>query len=276
MAGRKNAVITGGGGGIGRLLCKGLASEGWNVLAVDRNAISLEELRASVPPTLRERVLAVVADLADPSSPERIEELALQNFGEVGVLVNNAAVQRAGPGGNIYSAPPRFWEIDLEQWNTAFRINVTASFLLSRHFAPKMIAAGWGRIINVTTSIYSMVSGGLTPYGQSKSACEALTSIAAADLQGTGVTANVLVPGGITDTPFVPDHPTVARADMLRPESMVPPLLWLVSEAADGVSGMRINARLWDTDASPEAAFAKSSLPVAWRRLANDRVDVVA
>ena len=94
----------------------------------------------------------------------------------------------------------------------------------------------------------------LPAYGPSKAALEALSAIVAKDLDGTGVTVNVLVPGGITNTPMISDEAGFDRATMIQPEVMVPPLLWLVSDAAAKVTGRRFLGVHWDPTLSPEEA----------------------
>src|SRR6266849_2846298 len=118
--------------------------------------------------------------------------------------------------------------------------NVTGPFLMSRAVAPGMIARGWGRIINISVSRETMQRRGFSPYGPSKAALESLTVIWAQDLAGTGVTVNALLPGGATDTGMVPaDIAPQLRKQLLHPDIMIPPLLWLVSEEASGVTGGR-------------------------------------
>ena len=91
-----------------------------------------------------------------------------------------------------------------------------------------------------------MVREGYLLYGSSKAAAESSMAVLAADLAGTAVTANVLVPGGVTDTPLVGDAGD--RSKMLRPEIMLPPLLWLVSDEAASVTGRRFIAADWDIE----------------------------
>ena len=88
-----------------------------------------------------------------------------------------------------------------------------------------------------------------------------------ADLQGTGVTSNVLVPGGVTNTALVGDH-AGDRSRMLQPEIMVPPLLWLVSDAAAAVNGRRFIAADWDPALPAAQAAEKAGAPIAWLGIA--------
>jgi NAD(P)-dependent dehydrogenase (short-subunit alcohol dehydrogenase family) len=125
-----------------------------------------------------------------------------------------------------------------------------------------------GRIVTLTTSLGTMLREGYILYGTSKAAAEAATAVMAADLSGTGVTANVLVPGGMTDTRIVPDAAVADRSRLLRPEIMAPPLLWLVSDAAAGVTGRRFLAVHWDTALRPAEAAEKCGAPIAWKSIA--------
>jgi NAD(P)-dependent dehydrogenase (short-subunit alcohol dehydrogenase family) len=131
-----------------------------------------------------------------------------------------------------------------------------------------MMRQGWGRIVNVTTSLGTMLNAGNPTYGPSKAALEALSAIMAKDLDGTGVTVNVLVPGGITNTPMVSDEAGFERAQMIQPEVMAPPLVWLVSDAAGRITGRRFLAVHWDTKLPPEEAAEKAGAPVAWTSIA--------
>ena len=138
---------------------------------------------------------------------------------------------------------------------------------MARAVAPHMLRAKWGRIITVTTSLGTMVRAGYLLYGASKAAAESATAIMAADLAGTGVTANVLVPGGVTNTPLVGDD-AGDRGKMLQPEIMVPPLLWLVSDAAAGVNARRFVAADWDPALPGVQAAEKAGVPIAWLGIA--------
>ena len=141
--------------------------------------------------------------------------------------------------------PIRFWEVAPEQWSRFLAVNATAPIMMARAVLPHMLAAKAGRIITVTTSLGTMVREGYLLYGASKAAAEAAMAGLSADLKGTGVTSNVLVPGGVTNTPLVGEH-AGDRCRMLQPEIMVPPLLWLVSDAAAAVNGRRFIAADWD------------------------------
>ena len=142
-----------------------------------------------------------------------------------------------------------------------------ATLALTNAVVPEMMREGWGRIINVTTSPGTMLNAGSPTYGPSKAALEALSAIMAKDLDGHGVTVNVLVPGDITNTPMVSES-AFDRTKMIQPEVMVSPLLWLVSDAAADVTGRRFLGIHWDPALPPEQAADKAGAPVAWTSIA--------
>jgi NAD(P)-dependent dehydrogenase (short-subunit alcohol dehydrogenase family) len=139
---------------------------------------------------------------------------------------------------------------------------------LTNAVVPEMMRQGWGRIVNVTTSLGTMLNAGSPTYGPSKAALEALSAIMAKDLDGTGVTVNVLVPGGVTNTPMISDEAGFDRDKLIQPGIMAPPLVWLVSDAAGNVSGRRFLAIHWDPALAPEQAAEKAGAPVAWTSIA--------
>ena len=144
--------------------------------------------------------------------------------------------------------------------------------MMARAVVPHMLRAGSGRVITVTTSLGTMVREGYLLYGASKAAAEAAMAVLAADLKGTGVTSNVLVPGGVTNTGIVGDE-AGDRARMLQPEIMVPPLLWLISDAAAGVTARRFVAMDWDASLPGEQAAEKAGVPIAWLGIARMPVE---
>jgi NAD(P)-dependent dehydrogenase (short-subunit alcohol dehydrogenase family) len=106
-----------------------------------------------------------------------------------------------------------------------------------------MKAAGFGRIVNNTTSYLTMLR--VLPYGAAKAAFESMSAVWAAELQGSPITCNVLVLGGPTDTPLIADESGWDRRKMLRPEIMGPPIAWLISDASASFNGRRITAARW-------------------------------
>jgi NAD(P)-dependent dehydrogenase (short-subunit alcohol dehydrogenase family) len=263
------AIVTGAAGGIGRAMVRGLLGAGIRVAAVDRDREPLEALAA----TSREQgksadLLTVQTDLTEDAAADAISKATHGKFGRIDILVNNAGI---GPGTirpDSWQRPLKFWEITPDQWRRFVAVHTTAPLALANAVVPEMMRQGWGRIVNVTTSLGTMLNAGNPTYGPSKAALEALSAIMAKDLDGTGVTVNVLVPGGITNTPMVSDEAGFERAKMIQPEVMAPPLVWLVSDAAGKVTGRRFLAVHWDTSLPPEEAAEKAGAPVAWTSIA--------
>lgn len=263
---RRAAIVTGAASGLGRAMALGLLGGGMDVVAVDRNATALGAL-APRRTGSEGSLLPVLADLAQPEGFDRIVATTLEKLGRIDVLVNNAGIGQASVRADQRRNPIRFWEATPDQWSRFLAVNATGAILMARAVAPHMLRAKWGRIITVTTSLGTMVRAGYLLYGASKAAAESATAVMAADLAGTGVTANVLVPGGVTNTPLVGDD-AGDRSKMLQPEIMVPPLLWLVSAAADGVNARRFIAADWNRSLPPAQAAEKAGAPIAWLGIA--------
>ena len=266
MATRKTVIITGAASGLGRAMALGLLGAGIDVAVVDRTAAGLDSLAAAAAGQPG-AVQTMQADLSQPDAFDRIVAAVLDRSGRIDVLVNNAGIGQASVRADARSQPIRFWEATPEQWSRFLAVNSTAPIMMARAVLPHMLAAKAGRIITVTTSLGTMVREGYLLYGASKAAAEAAMAGLSADLKGTGVTSNVLVPGGVTNTPLVGDH-AGDRSRMLQPEIMVPPLLWLVSDAAAGVNGRRFIAADWDAALPPEQAAEKAGAPIAWLGIA--------
>ncbi len=263
------AIVTGAAGGIGRAMVRGLLAAGIRVAGVDRDREPLDALAASAREQGKaDDLLTILTDLTNDSATGEITKATRARFGRIDILVNNAGI---GPGSirpDSWQRPLKFWEITPDQWRLFVAVHTTAPLALANSVVPEMMRQGWGRIINVTTSLGTMINAGSPTYGPSKAALEALSAIMAKDLDGTGVTVNVLVPGGVTNTPMISDEAGFERANLIQPEVMAPPLVWLVSDAAGKVTGRRFLAVHWDTGLPPEQAAEKAGAPVAWTSIA--------
>lgn len=181
--------MTGAGRGIGRAVALGLAQDGVTVALVARSRDELAETAVQVK-ELSGDALIVQADLGDPAQVASIVERTLGELGPVGILVNNAAVVwPLGP--SMHVAPP--------EWATAMQVNVVAPAVLTFALLPGMLAAKWGRIVNVSSGIAAHPGAvtGMNAYAASKAALEAHTLNLAAELLGSGVTVNVFRPGSV-------------------------------------------------------------------------------
>ena len=246
------AIVTGAGRGIGRAMTLGLAQAGIRVVAT--SARERAEIDAVAAEAGTDMVLAVLADVTRETDVQRVVAAALERFGHLDILVNNAGRGMRYVNESFMTEATRFWEVEPETWRMVIDTNVNGPFLMARAATPHMARAGWGRIVNISMNRSTMRRAGFSPYGPSKAALESETAIWAQDLAGTGVTVNALLPGGATLTGMIPAaFPESARSRLLDPAIMVPPLLWLVSSAADKVSGFRVIANQWD-DGNPLAA----------------------
>jgi NAD(P)-dependent dehydrogenase (short-subunit alcohol dehydrogenase family) len=262
------AIVTGAAGGIGKAMTRALLAAGIQVAGVDRDREPLEALAGSAREQGKgSELLTLQTDLSKDSATEEITGATRDRFGRIDILVNNAGI---GPGAirpDSWQRPLKFWKITPDQWRRFVPVHTTAPLALTNAVVPEMMRRGWGRIVNVTTSLGTMLNAGSPTYGPSKAALEALSAIMSKDLDGTGVTVNVLVRGGITNTPMVSEW-GFDRAQMIQPEVMAPPLLWLVSGAAGKVTGRRFLGVHWDPELPPEQAAEKAGAPVAWTSIA--------
>src|SRR5436305_2323432 len=192
---QRAAIVTGAAGGIGRALVKGLLGAGIRVAAVDRTADGLAAITAAAREQDREaNLLTIEADLSRDDAVSNTVQQARGRFGAIDILVNNAGIGQATLRPGNSQQPLRFWDITAEQWRQFVAVHTTAPLLLAQTVVPEMVERKWGRIVNVTTSLGTMIRSGSPTYGPSKAALEAFSPIMAKHLDVTGVPVTVLVP----------------------------------------------------------------------------------
>jgi NAD(P)-dependent dehydrogenase (short-subunit alcohol dehydrogenase family) len=267
MADRTSAIVTGAARGLGRSMVLGLLEAGHAVVAVDRDHQELSALEGEARSNSGE-LACLAVDLTDQASAATIVSFSESRFGPISSLVNCAGIGQEIISARFATEPVKFWTVGEETWNLIFAVNTDAVFRLCVAVTPGMIARGWGRIVNVTTSLETMIREGMSPYGPAKAASEALSAIMAKDLEGTGVTVNVLVPGGPAATRMMPEFVGTAPDRLISPHVMAPPIVWLLSRASDGVTGRRFRASAWNPDIDPLEAARIAGSPIAWSGLA--------
>ncbi len=270
----KVAMITGAGSpiGLGHAMTQGLVRAGARVALLDINEAWLEESAAEMRAIGgNECALPLVTNITDPASVEQAVSRTMAELGGLHILINNAGINQRSEGFTSGGAA-NFWEITPDAWNRVVAVNLSGAFFMARAVVPHLIAQGWGRIIGVTTSMDTMWRKGGTPYGPSKAGHEALVAAMAQELDGTGVTANVLVPGGATYTNMTASNTAYDKDKLIRPEVMQPPVVWLASEASDTFTGRRIIAYFWDESLPLEARLEKASAPAAWPQLGRQAI----
>jgi NAD(P)-dependent dehydrogenase (short-subunit alcohol dehydrogenase family) len=268
----KVAIVTGAGRGLGRVMTLGLLAAGACVAGIELDEPVLEETQQLAEDAgASERFLGIVADVTWNESGPKIVRACAERFSRLDILINNAGVSTGtlrGEGRPV----GKLWETTPEEFRRVIEVNVIAPFLMARAALPTLIAQRWGRIINVTTSLDTMWRSFMQPYGGSKAANEAHLLAMAQELDGTGVTANVLVPGGAADTRLVSRIAAPDRSKLISPDVMVAPLLWLCSNGSDGVTGQRFVGASWDKSLPPREAAQKAGAPMAWQQLGRQAV----
>lgn len=270
----KVAMITGAGSpiGLGHAMAVGLVRAGARVALLDVNASWVEQSATDMRSIGgAEYALSIVADVTDPEAVDQAVRRTIAELGGVHILVNNAGIHPRAAG--LTTGPTsHFWEMSPEAWSRVVAVNLSGAFFMARAVVGHVLAQGWGRIIGVTTSLDTMWRQGGTPYGPSKAGHEALVAAMAQELDGTGVTANVLVPGGATYTNMTASNPAYDKEQLIQPEVMQAPVVWLASEASNGFNGRRVIAYFWDDRLPLEARLEKASAPAAWPQLGRQAV----
>lgn len=267
LAGRV-AIVTGAARGLGKTMAHALVRAGCNVIYADVSGdVAANAAREAGAFAGNAKARAIGCDITRKDQCRRLVDDTVKQFGALHILVNNAGLGPVHVEQAAQTRSLKFFEADTTAWADVVITNVIGTFYMAHFAAPHMIAAGWGRIINVTTSLSTMQRAANSPYGVSKTAIEAETLIWSQDLADTGVTVNSLIPGGAANTAFVSDamraDAAAGRRTLLEPSVMVDPLLWLASADSDGVSGGRFVGKLWDKTLPPRQAAQKArELPV--------------
>jgi NAD(P)-dependent dehydrogenase (short-subunit alcohol dehydrogenase family) len=215
-----------------------LAREGVRVAIGGRSGQRAAETAARLE---GEGAFGVELDVRDESSAARAIGTAWERLGGIDVLVNNAGIGMRAVNARFMTEPRGFWTVSPDGFRDVIATNLTGYFLVAREVTPRMLAAGRGRIVNISVSESTMTRAGFVPYGPSRAGSEALTRVMAADLRGTGITVNTLLPGGPTRTGMAPEE-GAANVNWLEPEVMGPPIVWLASAEAAEANDERIVA----------------------------------
>jgi 2-dehydro-3-deoxy-D-gluconate 5-dehydrogenase len=230
------AIVTGASRGLGRAAAEALVAEGAKVLGAARTADALEELRAVDP----ERIEVATCDMTDPDAVAALPGIALERFGRLDVLVNNAGIAPA----------EKFEEQSVEVWREVMEINVTAPAILSKVAGRHFLEQGEGKIINIASLSSFRGKPRLAAYAASKGAILQLTRALGAEWAGRGVQVNAIAPGGFATEAqrAVLDDPEILAKRvrkipakrMGRTEEIGPLVCLLASPLAEFVNGSTI------------------------------------
>jgi NAD(P)-dependent dehydrogenase (short-subunit alcohol dehydrogenase family) len=233
------ALVTGATSGLGRAMAAALTAAGARVAITGRDA----ERAATVASELGPAAAGLALDVRDEASVRAGVDRVYERLGGLDLLVSNAGIGMRTVNPRFMTDPQPFWEVTPDGFRDVVATKLAGTFLVVREVAPRMLAAGSGRIVVISMSTQTMTRRGFVPYGPSGAAVDALARVIAADLEGTPVTVNILLPGGPTATGMVPDEAREEFRDrLLDPAIMGPPIVWLASEAASGVHDQRIVA----------------------------------
>jgi NAD(P)-dependent dehydrogenase (short-subunit alcohol dehydrogenase family) len=239
----KTAVVTGGAKGIGRHYAQALAAEGARVMIAD--IADGNELAGEI--ALAHDVDAVASAICDVSDEAQVKALVartIERFGQIDILVNNAALYAT-------LTPRNFEEWDTEVWDRVMAINVRGSYLMVRHVAPHMMARRSGKIINIASGAAYKGVPRMLPYVTSKGAILAFTRALSRELGPYGIAVNSLSPGyilsdtGLQNTMHVEEERVPVRNSRAfkrdaYPEDLLGTLVYLASSDSDFVTGQSI------------------------------------
>ena len=228
---RDRVILIGGATGVlGMAVVREFARSEARLALTGRSSEKLASAVADIGLT-EDRSLAVAADVSHADDVTRLVSAVIDRYGRVDVLLNTVGGWR---GGKTVA------EITVDQWDQVLALNLRPAFLLSREVLPRMLEAGWGRLVHVSSRAAPRPRAKQAGYSVSKMGVITLTEVIAAEVKGTGVTANVILPS-IIDTPS--NRATMTKPD---PSKWVPPdhiaqvMRFLCSDAAASINGARI------------------------------------
>lgn len=245
LAGMK-ALVTGATSGLGAAMADALLDAGATVAMAARPTPRLDQAVAA----RTGRGLAAEAlpmDVRDPTSVAAGSEHLLGRWGSLDLVINNAGIGMRTVNPRFFEEPRPFFEVPEARFLDVIATNLTGYFLVAKAFAAHFVSQRRGRLINVSMNHETMRRRGFVPYGPSRAGAEALSLIMTEDLRPYGVAVNMVLPGGATATGMIPDElPEAARSGLLHPEIMGPPVVFLASGEAEGLTGERIVAVEFD------------------------------
>ena len=270
----KVAIVTGAASpiGLGRNMTEALVRAGARVAMMDINQDWLDETSNDMREIGGDDcVITIRSDVTNPDDAEAAVNQTISGLGGLHILVNNAGTNPRAAGLGSGSRA-NFWETSPEAWERVVAVNFSGPFFMARAAVGHLINQGSGRVIGVTTSMDTMWRRQGSPYGPSKAGHEALMAIMAQELEDTGVTVNVLVPGGGTNTNLIAPEPNLDRSALIQPDVMQAPVVWLASDESSAVNGRRFIGYYWDESLPIEERLERAGAPIAWPQLGRQAI----
>ncbi len=238
---RIRVVVTGASSGLGASMATALVDAGGSVGIAARPGPRLD---ARVTELARRGIaVPIPVDVRDVDSVTLAVREAITHLGGVDMVVNNAGIGMRLVNPRFFEQPQPFFEVEPTAFDDVVATNLRGYFLVARAFSFHFLEQGHGRFVNVSINESTMVRRGFVPYGPSRAGSEALSAVMTEDLRPFGISVNVLVPGGATESGMIPDTLSAEqRASLLRAEIMGPPAVFLASPEAEGLTGERIVA----------------------------------
>jgi NAD(P)-dependent dehydrogenase (short-subunit alcohol dehydrogenase family) len=223
-------LISGATGALGSAVTRTFAQTPARLALTGRSEQKLERLavETGIP---GERIFTVAADVTQAASVKDLADAVLVYFGRIDVLLNTAGGWRGGKP---------VWETSVDEWDHMLALNLHSAFLLSRAVLPHMLEAGWGRIVHVSSKTAVAPRGKRAAYAVSKMGLVTLTEVIAAEVKGTGVTANVILPSVIDTSANRASMPKADPSKWVPPERIAVTMQFLCSDAAASINGARI------------------------------------
>ncbi len=237
-----NVFMTGGSAGLGFEMSKELLRHGATVVIGARGGERLDRALAELRKT--GDAYAVPMDVKDEESVTKAAEWFRERFDHLDMLVNNAGIGGNSPEFRKLPKGYKFYDIPVSAVKSVIETNLIGYFTVTSRFLPMMVERGKGSLIYVSTSDRTMTGKGQIPYGPSKAGAEAMTAIMLKELEGTGVTVNIICPGGFTATdmatPDMIQSHLSKNQPVLTPDVMNRLILFMASEKSAGITGEKI------------------------------------
>jgi NAD(P)-dependent dehydrogenase (short-subunit alcohol dehydrogenase family) len=232
------ALVTGGTSGLGWAMAQALLGGGAILAMTGRDPARTRAAAAELG------AIGIPCDVTDEHAVDRGVDEAYDRLGGLDLLVNNAGIGMRTVNPRFMTHPQPFYEVEPDGFRNVVATNLTGYFLMARAVVPRMLAAGGGRVVNISMNHTTMNRRGFVPYGPSRAGAEALSRIMAADLADSPVRVNLLLPGGATRTGMLPEGELTPELEssLIDPAVMGPPIVWLASPAAADIHDQRITA----------------------------------